>query len=150
MEAQRLDLQAVFTDLRSGVVPSMSPEELAGQISSAINYSLHILLQSPQSIASEDTEMTGMFLTLTGKVITMLSSKSLPRDVCVFYEDAMKGLFGASNLTADLVSVDVHSCWKSGALFHQCRFPCTGFIVKFDLREPEPTTFMFGPCIPVL
>ncbi|XP_017334154.1 protein Lines homolog 1 [Ictalurus punctatus] len=103
MDSQHSDLQAVFTDLRSGVVPAMSTEELASQISSAINCSLHILLQSPHSMTSEDTEMTGMFLTLTGKIISTLSSKSLPGDVHVFYDEAMKKLFGASNLTADLV-----------------------------------------------
>ncbi|MCJ8737536.1 hypothetical protein PDJAM_G00025200 [Pangasius djambal] len=100
MDAQHSDLQAVFTDVRSGLVPAMSTEELASQISSAIN---HILLQSPHSMTSEDAEMTGMFLTLTGKIISKLSSKSLPRDVSVFYEDAVERLFGASNLTADLV-----------------------------------------------
>ncbi|KAB5558993.1 hypothetical protein PHYPO_G00023680 [Pangasianodon hypophthalmus] len=103
MDAQHSDLQAVFTDVRSGLVPAMSTEELASQISSAINHSLHILLQSPHGMTSEDTEMTGMFLTLTGKIISKLTSKSLPRDVSVFYEDAVKRLFGASNLTADLV-----------------------------------------------
>ncbi|KAF4083031.1 hypothetical protein AMELA_G00135380 [Ameiurus melas] len=103
MESQHSDLQAVFTDLRSGVVPALSTEELASQISSAVNCSLHILLPSPHSMTSEDTEMTGMFLTLTGKIISTLTLENLPRDVHRFYDEAMKRLFGASNLTADLV-----------------------------------------------
>ncbi|XP_058257266.1 protein Lines homolog 1 [Hemibagrus wyckioides] len=96
MDAQYSDLQAVFTDLRSRVVPAMSTEELARQISSAIN-------SSPHSMTSEDTEMTCMLLTLTGKIISKLSSKSLPRDVREFYDDVTKRLFGAFNMTADLV-----------------------------------------------
>lgn len=128
MDSQHSDLQAVFTDLRSGVVPAMSTEELASQISSAINCSLHILLQSPHSMTSEDTEMTGMFLTLTGKIISTLSSKSLPGDVHVFYDEAMKKLFGASNLTADLVSVDFPQLLEvSSYCFLQFPVPC--FIV---------------------
>lgn len=131
MDAQLADLQAVFTDLRSGVVPAMSTEELASQISAAINHSLHILQQSPHSITGKDTDMTAMFLTLTGKIISKLSSKTLPQDACVFYEDIMKRLFGASDLTAILVSVDFHCCSSFAP------FPCSlyRFIVKFRFER---------------
>lgn len=110
MDAQHVDLQALFTHLRSGVIPSMSTEELASQISSAVNHSVHILQQSPYSMTSEDTDMTAMLLTFTGKIITKLSLKNLPQDVCMFYDDVTSRLFGASNMAADLVSVGFLGC----------------------------------------
>lgn len=124
MDAQYSDLQAVFTDLRSGVVPAMSTEELARQISSAIN-------SSPHSMTSEDTDMTCMLLTLTGKIICKLSSKSLPRDVREFYDDVTKRLFGAFNMTADLVSVSVHSCWS---VLNNSSFLLHFSLLKFDIQ----------------
>lgn len=131
MDAHHSVLKAVFTDLQSGVIPAMCAEELASQISSAINHSLHILQQSPHSMTTEDTEMTAVVLTLTGKIISKLSSKSLPRDVCVFYDHVTKRLFGASNLTAALVSVNIHSCRKCPS-FSPVPLPCPCPYLKFD------------------
>ncbi|KAK2869366.1 hypothetical protein Q7C36_001237 [Tachysurus vachellii] len=103
MDAHHLNLPAVFTDLRSGVLPALSTEELARQISSAMKRSLHVLLQSPQNMTNEDTEMTCMFLTLTDNIISKLSSVNLPRTVREYCDDVTKRLFGAFNMTADLV-----------------------------------------------
>ncbi|KAI5101233.1 protein Lines-like 1 isoform X1, partial [Silurus meridionalis] len=103
MDAQHADLHAVFTHVQSGIVPAMSTDEFVTHISSGINHSLNMSLQSPHSMTSREAERTLMFLTLTGKIISKLSSQSLPRDVCVFYDEVIKRLFGVCNLTSDLV-----------------------------------------------
>ncbi|KAK1798551.1 hypothetical protein P4O66_006844 [Electrophorus voltai] len=102
MDGGYSDLHAVFTVLQSGGIPGMTSKEFSSRISSAVS-TLNTLMQSTQSVRSEVRDLICLFLTVIEKVIASQSSKSLPQNVKVFYEDIIKKLFGDISLMPELV-----------------------------------------------